>query len=146
MGSNTNTFETSILNHIFNNGNIADIGDSIGLRGSSTAGSLYIGLANDTLACDDATPGQEAQYPGYARVAVARTSNGWIVSGNQVYNKNNISFPTCTAGTETIRYVNIFTALTGGARLYYGKLSEDLIVTADITPHFAPGSLNLIID
>lgn len=146
MGSKTNTFETAMLSHIFNNTNIANIGDSTGLRGSSAAGSLYIGLANDTQPCDDATLGQEAQYPGYARVAVARTTNGWIVSGNQVYNKDHVSFPTCTAGTETIRYVNIFTALIGGDRLYYGKLSEDLVVSTDVTPHFSPGSLNLIID
>lgn len=146
MGSKSNAFETLILSHIFNNTTVPGIGDATGLRGSSTAGSLYIALANSTIDVDDSNPGQEAQYPGYARVAIARNSNGWIISGNQVYNKNTIAFPTCTAGSDTIRWVNIYTAAAGGTRLYYGRLSEDLAISLDVTPHFPPGNLNLIVD
>ena len=42
--SASDSLETSILNHIFINSDIANIGDATGLRGSSTAGSLYISL------------------------------------------------------------------------------------------------------
>ena len=144
MGSKTSTFETLLLNHIFNNANIPGIGDSTGIRGSSVAGSLYIGLANDTQQVNDINSGQEAQYSGYSRIAVSRSSDGWVVTGNQVYNKEHISFPICISGNETIRYVNIFTASSGGTRLYWGILNDDLLVSTDVTPNFSPGSLAII--
>lgn len=144
MGSKSNAFETLILSHIFNNTTVPGIGDATGLRGSSTAGSLYIGLANNTQQVNDINSGQEAQYSGYSRIAVSRSSGGWVVTGNQVYNKEHISFPTCISGNETIRYVNIFTASSGGTRLYWGILNDDLLVTTDVKPNFSPGSLTII--
>lgn len=39
-----NTFANDILLLIFNNTNAANVGDATGLRGSSTAGSLYLSL------------------------------------------------------------------------------------------------------
>jgi hypothetical protein len=40
--SKSNTFENDLLQLIFNNVDIADIGDAGGLQNSATAGSLYI--------------------------------------------------------------------------------------------------------
>lgn len=42
--SKSNTFENDLLQLIFNNVDIADIGDAGGLQNSATAGSLYIAL------------------------------------------------------------------------------------------------------
>lgn len=42
--SKGNTFENDLLLLIFNNTDAALIGDATGLRGSSTAGSLYVAL------------------------------------------------------------------------------------------------------
>ena len=42
--SKGNTFENDLLLLVFNNTNAANIGDATGLRGSSTAGSLYVSL------------------------------------------------------------------------------------------------------
>lgn len=42
--SASNAFETALLTLIFNNTNLANVGDATGLRGSTTAGSFYIGL------------------------------------------------------------------------------------------------------
>ena len=42
--SKGNTFENDLLLLIFNNTNIANLGDATGIRGSSAAGSLYLAL------------------------------------------------------------------------------------------------------
>ena len=78
--SASNAFETSLLNLIFKNVTIANYGDAIGILGSATAGSLYVGLhtADPGEAGTQAT--SEATYTGYARVAVARSAGGWTTS------------------------------------------------------------------
>ncbi len=40
--SKSNTLASGLLSLILNNANLANIGDSTGLRGSSTQGSLYL--------------------------------------------------------------------------------------------------------
>lgn len=68
------------LNLLFNNTNAANIGDATGLRGSSTAGNLYISLhTSDPGATGDQTT-NEATYTSYARVAVVRSASGWTVA------------------------------------------------------------------
>lgn len=42
--SATNSFETALMQHIYQNADIALIGDATGLRGATTAGSLYVSL------------------------------------------------------------------------------------------------------
>lgn len=119
--SKTNAFETSFLQHVFQNANIANIGDATGLRSSTTAGSLYIGL----LTADPTEAGTitEANYTGYARVAVARTSGAWGVTGNTASNLAAITFGQATAGSSTVGWFGIFTAITSGDCLFTGQLS-----------------------
>lgn len=143
MGSKTNGFETSLLQLIFNNSAIANIGDASGLQPSATAGSLYVALCTSATTCDDATAGTETTYTGYTRVAVARTSGGWTISGNNATNTAAITFGACTAGTATIRYVEIWTASSGGTRLFWGQLTSDLSVSSGVTPEFAAGALDV---
>lgn len=79
-GDISDAWVADILNLLFVNSNAANIGDATGLRGSSTAGSLYVSLHTaDPGATGDQTT-NEASYTSYARVAVARTSGGWTVA------------------------------------------------------------------
>ena len=71
MGSKTDAFETDVLEHIFQNVAIANIGDATGLP-AGTAGSLYIALFTTTPT--DSTAGTECAFGAYARQAVARAS------------------------------------------------------------------------
>jgi hypothetical protein len=122
--SKSNSLETAWLTLLFNNTNAGNIGDSTGLRGSSTAGSLYLSLhtADPGEAGDQTT--NEVSYTGYARVAVARTSGGFTITNNQVVNAAQISFPQCTAGSATAAYWAIGTASSGaGVLLYSGPLT-----------------------
>lgn len=98
--SKSNTFENELLLLIFQNANVALIGDATGLRGSSTAGSLYVSLHTaDPGEAGSAQTTSEVSYGSYARVAVARTAGGWAVSGNQASPVAAVTFPTGTTGT-----------------------------------------------
>jgi len=145
--SASNTFETAILNLLFNNSNIANLGDATGVRGSSAAGSVYIALCTaDPGETGTGSSMSETTYTNYARVAVARTSGGWTVSGNSVSNTGTISFPTCGTTGATITHFAICDAATTGNLLFSGALSSSLVVSNGITPTFAAAALSTTAD
>jgi hypothetical protein len=144
--SKGNSFETSFLSHIFNNAAITGIGDSSGLPAAATSGSLYVRLCTAATTCDDSTIGTECAYTGYVAkgVAVIRSVSGWSVSSGSVTNTAAITFGACTAGSETIRYFEIWknnTSASESDRLFWGQLTTDLAVSSGVTPEFGIGSL-----
>ena len=142
--SASDSLETSILNHIFINSDIANIGDATGLRGSSTAGSLYISFhtADPTDAGNQTS--SECDYTSYARVAVARAGAQWTTTNDTVTNDNAISFPACTGGSNTATYFGIGTDTSGtGTLLFSGALDSSLAISTGITPEFAAGDLDV---
>lgn len=145
--SKSNTFENDLLQLIFNNVDIADIGDASGLQNSATAGSLYIALhTGDPGEAGTATT-SEAAYGSYARQAVARSGAGWTVATNTSTNAALIQFPECTSGSETISYVSITTASSGASKiLYSGALSASRAVSSGIQPQFAASALTVTED
>jgi hypothetical protein len=143
----SNAFETELLDLIFNNAAIANIGDAGGLLPSATAGSLYVSLhtANPDETGDQTT--SETAYTNYARVAVARSGAGWTVSGNTATNAALIQFPQCGASGATITHVGIGTSSAGaGLLLFSGALSSSLTVANLIQPQFAAGDLDIVAD
>jgi len=140
--SKGNTFENDLLQLIFNNVDIADIGDASGLQNSATAGSLYIALHTADPGEAGTAATSEAAYGSYARQAVARSGAGWTVSGNQASNAALVQFPECTSGSETITHVSITTAVSGTSKiLYSGALSASRAVSSGIQPQFAIDAL-----
>lgn len=133
--SKGNTFENDLLLLIFNNTNAANIGDATGLRGSTTAGSLYVSLhTGDPGEAGDQTT-SEATYTSYARAAVARSGSGFTVTANQVFPAATISFPACTGGTNTITHFAIGTSSSGAGKiLYKGAVSPNISVSNGVTP------------
>lgn len=103
---------------------------------------LYVSLhTGDPGEAGDQTT-NEADFTGYARVAVARDSGGWTVSGSQASNTAEATFPECTAGSNTITHVGIGTASSGaGTLLYSAALTASINVSALITPRFPAGTL-----
>ncbi len=133
--SASNAFETAILQLIFENTNFANIGDATGLRGSTTAGSLYISLhtADPGEAGNQTT--NETTYTSYARVAVARSTAGWTAASGSVSPDATISFPACTGGTATITYFGVGTDPSGaGTLLFSGTVSPNISVSSGVTP------------
>lgn len=145
--SKGNTFENDLLQLIFNNVDIADIGDASGLQNSATAGSLYVALHTADPGEAGTAATNETAYTNYARVAVARTVGGWTVSGNQASNTGQITFPQCGASGATITHVSITTASSGTSKiLYSGALNSSLAVALNITPLFAASGLTVTED
>lgn len=145
--SKGNTFENELLLHIFQNADIVDIGDAAGLQNSAAAGSLYVALHTADPGEAGAQNTNEANYTGYARVAVARTAGGWTVTANAVENTAVVTFGACTAGSNTITHFSVGVASSGATKiLYYGALTASLAVSAGITPQFAAGALDVTED
>ena len=145
--SKTNAFENDILDHIFRNAAVANIGDASGLQPSASAGSLFISLhtADPGEAGDQTT--NETSYTNYARVAVARSGAGWSLTGNLIENAALIAFPACTGGSATITHFGIGTDSSGaGNLLYKGAVTTPLAVSTGITPQFATGTLDVTED
>jgi hypothetical protein len=140
--SKGNAFETEILELIFNNVDIPDIGDATGLRGSSVAGSLYVSLHTASPGEAGTMATNEAAYGSYARVAVPRSAGGWTVSGNEVRNAAVILFPACTSGSESITYFVVGKAASGPqVILYYGEVGAPFSVTPSIEPKFSANAM-----
>lgn len=145
--SKSNTFENDLLLLIFNNVDIADIGDASGIQNSAVAGSLYLALHTaDPGEAGDATT-NECAYTSYARVAIARTGGGWTVATNTAINAALAQFPECTGGSETITHVSITTAASGASKiLYSGALTASRSVSSGIQPQFAASALTVTED
>lgn len=145
--SKGNTFENELLLLIFNNDALPLIGDASGLQPSASDGSLYVSLHTGDPGEGGNQTTSEAAYTSYARVAVARTTGGWTVSGNAVSNAALIQFPQCTGGSETLTHFAVGTASSStGKILYKGSLSSSLAVSSGIQPQFAAGDLDITED
>lgn len=134
--SKSNSWENDLLLLLFNNTNAANIGDATGLRGSTTAGSLYVSLhtADPGEAGDQTT--NETAYTGYARVALARSSGGFTVTANSVSPAANVDFGECTASAGSpITHFGIGTASSGiGKLLYSGTVTPNITMAVGVIP------------
>ena len=133
------TFDTDLLALLFN-----ATAMSLAQNNATANGNLFISLHTaDPSGGNQNT--SEAAYTSYARVAVVRTSGGWTVSGNNVVNAANITFPACTGGSANVTYVGIGQNNTGvGGEIYYsGALTASLNISNGITPQFNSGNLKV---
>lgn len=140
--SKTNTWETGLLSLLFENTTFSGVGDATGLPGAATAGSLYFSLhTSDPGEAGDQTT-NEIAYTSYARVAVARSSSGWTVSGNAVAVDANVTFPAGTGGSGTATHWGLGTASSGAGKLLYkGAISPNIVCGSGVTPQLTAGTV-----
>ena len=133
--SKSDFLEAGLLNLIFNATTLTGIANN---ASTSPLTNLYVALHTADPGDAGTQSTSEATYTGYARVAVARTSGGWTISGSsptQVVPAAAITFPACTAGSSTITYFSIGVASSGATSiLYSGAVSPSIAVTAGVTP------------
>lgn len=147
MTGKSNYLETAMLSLIFKATTDAVIASAAG-----SATSLYVSLhtADPTdggkQSSNEVTTGQ---YALYARVAVARSGAGWVVSGTSpasVSPAAPITFPTTNAtGTGcTATHFGIGTGSTGATELLYaGAISPYIVIpatTAGVIPQLTTAS------
>lgn len=148
--SASNTFEAGVLALVFNNTSYANLGDAVGLRGSTAAGNFWISLHTADPGETGTAVTSESAYTNYARVAVVRTTGGWTVSGTaptQAANAAIVTFPACGATGSTVTYFGIVGTASGAGELYFsGVLGSSLAISNGITPSFAIGALLVTAD
>jgi len=130
--------ETDILELIFNNTAWLTV------AAAGALGNLYVSLHTGDPGDAGNQGTSEANYTGYAREAVARTTAGWTVTNDEAANTAAITFGECTAGSSAVTHFGIGTDLSGaGNLLMSGSLGATLSITAGITPEFALGQLTV---
>ena len=119
------------------------------LQGTDPA---YRAGATQYLALFTADPGEaaslaaEANYTGYARVALTKAS-AWTDGGSTFTNAALIQFGACTAGTNAITHFAVVDTSSGAVSMMVsGALSATLNVSAGIQPQFAAGALAISAD
>lgn len=127
--------ENKVLDHIFNDA-------------SYTAPSPSLGLW--TAALTDASTGaaaNEANYTGYARLAIAAADMSAAASGSKT-NSAALTFAACTAGTSTITYWGVCDSGTTGAGnlLVWGTATSTVISTTQTPATIAIGGLVVTLD
>lgn len=140
--SKSNTWETALLNLVFTNTDATGIGDAGGLRGSASAGSLYVSLHTADPGEGGTQATSEVAYTSYARVAVARSGAQWAVASGQISNVNAITFPTGTGGSGTATHFAIGVASSGATTiLYSGALASSIVCGNGVQPAIPAGAL-----
>jgi len=140
--SKGDVFEAALLDLIFLNTDIANIGDAAGLQNSAAAGSLFVALHTADPGEAGTQTTSEISYTGYARVGVARSGAGWTRTGNSISPVANIDFGAMTAGAGgTVTHFSVGTLSSGtGIILYNGAVSPTIVVTNGVTPRLTTAS------
>lgn len=146
MSSMTNAFETELGLLIFQNTDVANVGDASGLQNSATAGSTQLALATSALTdADTVLTSNEVAYTGYARPTQTRDSSGWSSSGDTISNAALIQFGEMTAGgPDTVVHVGCGLIATGNVLKLHQDLAADLVINNGVNPQFAIGALDWV--
>ena len=129
--SMSNTAENKVLKALLQ-------GTDIDFRASD---NLYLALftADPT---EDGVFTSEANYTGYARVAMAKATS-WTDGGSTFTNSGLVQFPQCTGGNNTITHFALCTLASGGEVVVSGALNASLNISSGIQPQFSTGSLSV---
>lgn len=120
MGMLTTQFENDLLGLWLRNTDITGIGDAGGLRGSATAGNVYVSAFTAWPGEAGAQDTNEATYTGYARAVVARSASGWAApSGGTISPVAAISFGkrTDAGAQQDLFYFGLGDAASGAGTL-----------------------------
>lgn len=132
-----NTFENDLLALIFNGTAITGIAQNAG----SPLTNLYVSLHTADPGEAGAQNTNECAYTDYARVAVARSGSGWVVTANSVSPAAEIAFPTASGGSESAPYWGIGTDSSGAGKLLCsGTLSPAITITSGVAPRISASS------
>jgi len=137
-GGKANTFDNDLLKLIFNATPIANIADN---ATSAPLTNLYLSLHTADPGAGGSQTTNEAAYTSYARVAVARTSGGWTISGSNATLVATANFPSPTGGSETETHFAVGTASSGAGKiLYRGPITPSIVIVVGTPPQLTTGT------
>ena len=141
MAGKSDYLENAILKLIFN-----ATSDALFASAAGSMTNIYCALhTGDPLDSGTQTSNevQTSAYATYTRVAVARTSGGFTVTGSSVSPVAAITFPTTSAvGTGcTATHFSIGELLTGAGKIFYaGTITPNIVIpatTAGVIPQLS---------
>ncbi len=141
-----NSFETDLLEYLFNNTVLADFGDAAGIPATVGAGDMFIAL--HTADPGEAAANQAASemtYTGYGRSAAPRSGAGWTVSGNVADNAAVEQLGENSSGSQTSTDCSLGFAGSGSTAIYMIGAAA-LVVSTGVNPEFAIGALDASLD
>ncbi len=147
-GSAKDTFEEDLLQHIFENAVLANIGSD--LPAAVTPGSLYVALYS--VAPTDSTQGTELTYTGYARVGIARSGAGFDAVGGNVANAAAVTFGEMSAGGPQTAVAFAYCEAdveTTDDQIIWGDITSPgggLVINNGVIPEFQAGELDVNLD
>ena len=146
--SAVDAFEDSLLDLLFLNTLIANIGDATGLPASAAPGSCQVSIHTAALTdTDTLLTATECDYTGYARPTVARSGAGWTSVGGTASNAALIQFGEMSAGaSDTAVHFGLGFLATGDILRIHGDLGADLVINVGVNPQFAIGALDITLD
>lgn len=135
MAGFSNAVENKILDHVFGDGTY------------TVTAPTYLALTTAAvLETDTAASITEANYTGYARLAVAAADMSAAASGSKT-NSNPLTFAACTAGTSTvIGFAIVSTSSGAGDVILFGTLPSVTISTTQTPATVAIGALVATLD
>lgn len=134
------TFENDLCKLIFNAVAIGNIADN---AASSPLTNLWCALHTADPGETGTQGNSEGGYAQYARVSVARTTAGWVVTANSVSPVSNIDFPQNTStstGTFTYASIGVTSASTASKILAFGTISPNINFSQNVTPRLTTAS------
>jgi hypothetical protein len=146
--SATNQFEDDVLELLFTNVTLPNVGDGTGIAGG-TVGDIQISIHSDAGALDDTSTvatQNEAAYTNYVRQSAARSVAEWTVASGTVDNDNPISYPQSGSGPETEDQFGLCLQTAGDFLQIFGAITTPLVVNVGITPEFAAQALDISLD
>lgn len=117
MASLSGSTGANFLKLLFQAVNWANIADN---TATSPATNLYVSLHNADPGDNGSQNTNETAYTNYTRIAVARTSAGWTVTGTApavVSNAAAINFPQCGTTGDTLTHWGVGLASSGAGTL-----------------------------
>jgi hypothetical protein len=136
MASKTTQSANDVINYLLRN-----VAPSWGSNGT-----LYASLHTGAVGIGGSAVTNEADYVGYARIAITRSSGGGFTAASSASSSNNalLQFGNCTGGTlpQTITNVSLVDTASGaGVAIATAALASSLVVNINIQPQFAIGTL-----
>jgi predicted methyltransferase len=137
--SKSDAFANDLLKLIFNGTAIADLAEN---DATSPLTSLYISLHTADPGGVGTQATSEVAYTSYARVAVARNSGGFTVSGSSVTLTAPVDFPEGTGGSGTVTHFSIGVAASGATKvLYKGTVTPNISTGLATVPRMKTGTV-----
>jgi hypothetical protein len=130
----SNDFDSDLLLLAYNNTNIGNLGDAVGVRGSTVIGSVFAALHGASPLNTGKQNANELAYTNYTRVAVARNIASFTVAGQQATNAGLISFPQCGVTGAVAKFWSTGYELAGATKiLHYGNLTTPGVLPVEFT-------------